>query len=134
MKTCSKCGIKKPLENFAWKQKSKGYKAAACKACRKIYYKRDAQKERHRIEERKQEIKQWFWKLKSCLSCESCGEDHIATLQFHHLDIKNKRKDVSYMACFGYSKDSILKEISKCQVLCANCHCKVHYEEKAGIV
>ena len=75
---------------------------------------------------RKKRIK-WFKELKSTLSCEICGEDFIECLEFHHLDPKTKYKNVSTMPHECHSEKSILEEIKKCQVLCANGHRKVKY-------
>lgn len=33
MKTCSKCGEVRPLDDFSWKVKTKGYRQSKCKAC-----------------------------------------------------------------------------------------------------
>lgn len=58
---------------------------------------------------------------------EICGESHIGCLQFHHLDRDEKSGEMSKMVKCGIKKTK--EEISKCQVLCANCHMKLHYEE-----
>jgi len=42
-------------------------------------------------------------------------------MQFHHLDPSKKVDNVSAMAR-GYSLKKIAAEMSKCIVLCANCH------------
>jgi hypothetical protein len=34
------------------------------------------------------------------------------------------------MAAWGWSKSKILKEIEKCEILCANYHRMLHHEEK----
>ena len=47
----------------------------------------------------------------------------------HHIDKNKKNGFVSRMATSGFSKEIILKEISKCIVLCANCHKKEHYKK-----
>lgn len=52
--------------------------------------------------------------------CALCGESDPAVLQFDHL--RDKVAVVSRM--MDYSWESILKEIEKCQVLCANCHAR----------
>jgi len=75
----------------------------------------------------KQEIRKWFKEYKMKQSCETCGETHYYCLEFHHPN-PNKEKAVSIMVAKGYGKKDIIKEINKCQVLCANCHRKVHYE------
>ena len=51
--------------------------------------------------------------------CVVCGENDPLVLEFDHLD--NKKYNVSKMRQ-SYNWETILKEISKCQVLCANCH------------
>lgn len=54
--------------------------------------------------------------------CVDCKEKDIRVLQFDHLS--NKRAMVSDMVKNAYSWKTILEEISKCEVVCANCHVK----------
>jgi len=76
---------------------------------------------------RRQEIKNWFTNYKKNLACEICGEKHPATIDFHHKS--NKDNEVTQMVHWGYAFENIKKEIAKCQVLCANCHRKLHWKE-----
>lgn len=55
--------------------------------------------------------------------CVDCGEHDPVVLEFDHVSDKNA--DISNMVCKGYSWQSILEEISKCEVRCANCHRRV---------
>jgi hypothetical protein len=77
---------------------------------------------------RKLRMAAWFTEYKSTLACVECGEDHPATLDFHHRDPSTKEANVSSTHRLGWSEKRILKEIAKCDVLCANCHRKLHYE------
>ncbi len=72
---------------------------------------------------RREIAREWYKEYKSNLWCQRCGEDHPACLEFHHRD--SKKYEVSSMVNSGYSVASILKEIQKCDVLCANCHRKI---------
>jgi len=62
--------------------------------------------------------------------CQQCGESHRACLVFHHRDPKVKELEVSN--CINYSIRKIKEEAAKCDILCANCHRKLHYKEKTG--
>lgn len=55
-------------------------------------------------------------------SCVDCGFSDMRALQFDHLDPLIKRKNVSDMVSTAYSWDTVLTEINKCEVVCANCH------------
>ena len=77
-----------------------------------------------------QKIRKWFKKYKMNQSCEICGETHYACLEFHHTNA-NKESAVSTMVAKGYPINEIVKEINKCQVVCANCHRKIHYKIKS---
>lgn len=79
--------------------------------------------------ERLRELKAWYREFKKTLRCERCSEWHPACLQFHHLDGEDKSHEISRMVMDGRSKESILAEIAKCMVLCANCHAKEHWVE-----
>jgi hypothetical protein len=69
-----------------------------------------------------------FKKIKSTLKCEICNESHIACLEFHHLDPSEKEGNVGQVAR-SFSTKRLMEEISKCIILCANCHRKEHYKE-----
>ena len=58
-------------------------------------------------------------RYKCMRGCDICGYNtHAEALEFHHLRAKTRR--VSAMML--YSKKRIKEEISKCELLCANCH------------
>jgi hypothetical protein len=75
------------------------------------------------------QIKQWMSDYKSKLVC-PCGESHISCLLFHHRDPSQKDIEVSLAVLRGWSIPRLLKEINKCDVMCSNCHNKLHWKEK----
>ena len=81
---------------------------------------------------RKQKREDWA-KYKETLQCCRCGQNHPATLDFHHEDPSQKTDNVFKLVGNGQYKKA-LAEIEKCIVLCANCHRIHHYNEKAGII
>jgi hypothetical protein len=112
MKTCNQCDIKKPLDQYAARKNSKDGYNIICKQCANQYYKDNKQKFFNR--------RKWFYDIKSKLKCERCGFSHPAALDFHHKDPTQKSFGISANKHIGEEK--ILKEIEKCEVLCANCH------------
>jgi len=77
---------------------------------------------RHRIKVRKEVLN--FLSDKCCLDC---GEKDPIVLDFDHIDQKNKFKNVSRMLGGHYSWKSVLTEINKCEIRCANCHRRKTY-------
>ena len=69
-----------------------------------------------------------FKELKSTLKCSRCPETHLSCLDFHHVDPSTKEVSVGEVAG-RWSMNKLQKEISKCIILCANCHRKEHYKE-----
>jgi hypothetical protein len=49
-------------------------------------------------------------------------------LDFHHRDEDFKEHKICDMVHRGFTLAKILAEIAKCDVLCANCHRRFHYE------
>jgi hypothetical protein len=96
--------------------------------CRE-WYQRNRKKVIDKGKERRKNTKEWLRGLKGSLKCERCPQTHIACLQFHHTDPKKKDMNISAAAHGGWSKERILKEMAKCQILCANCHSILHWEE-----
>lgn len=52
--------------------------------------------------------------------CVDCGNNNPIVLQFDHL--RDKWHEVGFLVVYGYSWQSVEKEIAKCVVRCANCH------------
>lgn len=59
-------------------------------------------------------------------SCADCGEDDWVVLEFDHL--RDKSAGVAELVAGGYRWESVLEEIEKCEVVCANCHHRRTYD------
>jgi hypothetical protein len=96
----------------------------------KQWYRTNAQKKIAWQQRRKAELKNWLATLKSTMQCLRCEERTPECLQFHHRDPTQKDLALAQTIPNGWSKERILREIAKCDVLCANCHLKLHWEER----
>ena len=122
---CRDCEEQKPLSYYwsAGVKNGKQYYRRRCKVC----YNTTKYNYKHKL-------KVWFEEYKQSLECFKCGYSkkthksfNVKALQFHHTD-DNKEFAVSEGVCNGLALKRIVKEIKKCQVLCARCHAEHHYE------
>ena len=109
-------------------RKSRPYKERdleAERAYKRAWY--HANKEKHKATQRtiEQRKREWFREFKKTLKCNRCPENHPACLQFHHRNGEEKKGNIASLVVH-WSKERLLAEISKCEVLCANCHLKEH--------
>jgi len=91
---------------------------------REVWYPRNRQRQYDAVKRNKAKIRDFIRGLK--ISCCRCSEEHPATLDFHHYDT-DKSINISNIINKGWGVDRILAEISKCTVLCSNCHRKLHW-------
>jgi len=134
---CSKCGKQKPIKEFNWKYKSQGIRHPNCRDCtRKTtrdHYERNKEDYKKRAVEftrktRKSHCSQVVEYLKKH-PCVDCGESDPVVLQFDH--VRGKKKDcIGTMVSGAYSWQTIKDEIDKCEVRCANCHCRKTAKER----
>lgn len=94
------------------------------------WYKKNKHKVQLKQKERRQKINEWYQNQKKNLCCIICGESHPACLVFHHRDKQKKEANIFSLVHGGASLQRIKNEIKKCDILCANCHRKHHYEER----
>jgi hypothetical protein len=115
MKTCSKCGITKNLNEFhsAGIINGKKYLRGECKVCQKKV-----------VKKRSNSIREDYIEWKKNLQCNRCGFGDYRALQFHHDG--DKEHNVADMLRGGFSLEKIKEEAEKCEVLCANCH-QIHH-------
>lgn len=127
MKLCNDCKEIKPLTEFY----SNGYTPAGtkkykpkCKACEVVYrYITFTQKIIRILKESGRQYK-----------CEECGYNKsTAALTFHHTDPGKKEFSLAQVPKTA-SEDFIRNEISKCRVLCSNCHMEEHYPHLTNIM
>jgi hypothetical protein len=110
---------------MAWTKKTEAQKEHV-REYRRKWYAQNAESEREHVARRKLELLEWYKELKRSLKCKLCPESHPACLDFHHRDPEHKVMPVSKAVRKGWSKERLLKEISKCDCLCSNCHRKLH--------
>lgn len=129
MKTCFKCQTQKEDSEFGANKKRVDGLQTYCKTCTRefdrVFYNKNAPKikQRKRIlnKKRYQENKSKTDKIKSETPCTDCGKlFHPCQMQFDHL--KDKKFNVSEILQ-NYNWETIEKEVAKCEVVCANCHC-----------
>jgi hypothetical protein len=95
------------------------------------WYRRNAKRKLGWQQRRRNAIREWWRELKATKRCEQCGETALECLHFHHLDPSQKEFSLGDVTAGCWSKQRILAEVAKCSVLCANCHLKHHWEERA---
>lgn len=97
-----------------------------CPPCRTRKWQQDnPEKFKAKVRARKQrlrvEIRAYLQNYKMQRGCTDCGyRKHSDALQFDHLS--GKKFNLSSAGWAPYTMERIKEEISKCEVVCANCH------------
>jgi hypothetical protein len=61
--------------------------------------------------------------------CIDCGETDLIVLDFDHRDPSEKYKSIAQIKGGGLGINVLIAEIEKCDVRCANCHRRKHYNQ-----
>jgi hypothetical protein len=136
MKQCAHCKEFKHLDEFAYSNRILKSRQKHCRACmsdfNKASYNKRKTEYRQNIydnrEKRRLDNRQFVWNYLSTHPCVDCGERDPRLLEFDHVR-GNKKENISQLATGRYSFETIQKEISKCEVRCANCHRRKTHEE-----
>jgi hypothetical protein len=134
MKKCGKCGLAKPLEAFH--RRGSG-RQAWFRVCRReydrSYHAANATLRRQQARRRHQQFVRWYQALKTDTPCADCGLTfHPAAMNWGHLPGTHKIADVGTLAT-QHSYGAVLREIEKCELVCANCHAVRSYERRRGV-
>jgi hypothetical protein len=127
-KTCARCGVTKPLDEFFFRDRQRLRPQVWCKVCTNSYKRGWYQqnRERHtRISDaaKRRRITANLRQLRDYLTshpCVDCGECDPVVLEFDHVR-GDKVANVSKMVR-DRPWSAILQELEKCEVRCANCH------------
>lgn len=132
---CSMCNEEKDIEAFPLRNQFTSRRQSHCKDCKskmgKNWY---AENKEHHVpnvrentKRAKQAAREFVYLYLLTHPCTICGETDPAVLEFHHMGEKDK--EIGRMIGQGYSLDAIAAEISRCKVLCANCHRRLTAKE-----
>ncbi len=130
MKKCSICKEEKEIAEF---NKNKAKKDGYNTVCRECSIERSRKYYRDNCEHHKQVIKAKKKRLNNLnkikmlellknSKCKDCGNDDERVLEFDHLPQYKKEYGISTLLQYVHSWETIEKEISKCEIVCANCH------------
>lgn len=128
-KRCTKCKKLKSLSGFGKRKSGRNGLQAKCLEClatyRRDWWRRDPERTRilHReaLEKRKSERRTALREIKD-IPCKDCNTPYpYYVMQFDHREPSTKLFDIGTEFA-SYSWDVVLKEIEKCDVVCANCH------------
>jgi hypothetical protein len=128
VKTCTNCGVAKPLDQFPPVRRGEAKLQTWCRACfaaaNNANYAKNREREKARliaqVRTRREEIRRRLTAYLTEHPCMDCGESDIVVLEFDHL--RDKLQDVSNYANGGRTWPLVRAEIEKCDVCCANCH------------
>lgn len=106
--------------------KKKGYCSECKKAYNKDWYQKHKPEQLERVKDNnklyKEEVNALVRELKS-IPCMDCGKPYPwFVMDFDHRDPSQKVMAVSSMVRRKFSLEKVKSEISKCDVVCANCH------------
>ncbi len=149
MKKCNSCGELKPYTEFDKNKRNKDGYCFWCKNCHKQYNKQyyhdNKEKLKQYYHDNKDKIKQYRIDNKEKINeynknqhgirkkliesfkenCAICGFKDKPALVFHHRDPKEKKFNIASIRKLAL--EPFQEEITKCVVLCANCHFIFHY-------
>ena len=95
----------------------------------KKWYENNKPKQLEMNRKNKRQARADFAAFKANLRCTKCGENHPATLDFHHHTPHPANRKISSLITDGQYTKAIEEIMEKCIVLCSNCHRKHHWEE-----
>lgn len=131
LKVCYTCKELKEKSEFNKNSGRKDGLQSICKVCsalrsRKYYSENIESHKKAAMERKKQTIcknQQFVFNYQKLNGCIECKENDPACLDFDHVS-GVKTKSISQMVKAGTCFSTILNEIKKCVIRCANCHRK----------
>jgi hypothetical protein len=127
LRRCGRCGELKSVDEFNWRRKHRGQRDSYCRPCRAVYKHEHYAANRQRyIDNAVDRTRTLAFERAAYLidyfrthPCADCGESDPVVLEFDH------QSDKLFCISQGLrdrSWQSVLDEIAKCEVVCANCH------------
>jgi hypothetical protein len=123
-KTCSKCKANKPISEFNFRHTASGVRQSYCKECGKgltrSHYRSNKRQYLERNVRSYLKRRELVREMKS-RACADCGIQYpFYVMDFDHREGETKEYELNRVD--RMTPRAILREIKKCDVVCANCH------------
>lgn len=106
-----------------WHGTGRSYRSRSNGNCIECDRERDRRRNADREKNRMGRHRAMLNEIKLAQGCADCGyRTHAVALHFDHLPGKGKMMGISQMWRKAGLRDKVIEEISKCEVVCANCH------------
>jgi hypothetical protein len=127
---CSVCREMKPGIDFNGSWQVGGKRDTYCRPCRSAYHREHYQVNRSRYIKRSEartraqvwQRTKWLLEYFASHPCVDCGESDPSVLELDHRDELGPKAFNISRGIREHNWDSVLAEIVKCEVRCANCH------------
>lgn len=131
MKYCGTCGNDKDESEFNKNKSKKDGLGSICRVCSNKRSKEDYVKNptyyKLKAKERRIQERIYFYTWLQTKKCVDCGNTDFRVLEFDHVRGEKSYNISSKIAVFNL--ETLLKEIEKCDIVCANCH-KIRHAER----
>lgn len=138
MKTCTSCQT--PKDESAFAQRGPGRFHTRCKECQNNYCRmryaadpaKGAENRYHHKVQRRRSLQELVDALKDrpCTDCQQTYPPFV--MEFDHRPGVGKVADISALVSTG-RKAALLQEVTKCDVVCANCHRIRTFQRRNGV-
>jgi hypothetical protein len=132
-KICTQCKKEKAITEYRRDRLRTDGRNSACKVCmrslqskryKELYSQTRATRDKALRDENRKKLDE----IKRFCGCSCCDEKELVCLEFHHRN--SSQKDFTIGQNTHRTWNYIESEISKCTIVCSNCHKKIH----AGLV
>ena len=140
MRTCSACGKTKQVEAFGFRDARTGELWGRCRDCRAAYQNAWYLRNKAEIIARSAahdarvhvSLRNLITDLKAgpCIDCGGCFPKEA--MDFDHVR-GTKRQNISRLVTRAVSVQTIMAEIAKCDLVCANCHRGRTWQRRHGL-
>jgi hypothetical protein len=125
-KRCTTCHRLLPLADFNVRRSAPDGHQPRCRACCREWYVLNRAGQKRRVVQRNRRVRaEHRERLTDYLlehPCVDCGEADVRVLDLDHEDPAQKSQNVGRLVTLALPWATVLAEIDKCSVRCANCH------------
>jgi hypothetical protein len=123
---CVTCEEMRPLADYNVRRSAQDGLQARCRACSREWYARNKADHIRRVALRNKRVRgEHQERMADYLldhPCVDCGETDLRVLELDHEDPALKTANVGRLLASALPWSTVLAEIDKCSVRCANCH------------